>query len=189
MANSPEELALELSRAALQSQDASENQLREKATTILSAASIVVPLAAVALGSAPSRAAIPFGVAALAYFWCARCCGLALFPRNRQTGLLGGELLKLASHSGADLRQMQASAADYLDISFAQPADTRDGGEQSTARDHLPRRRDPRPGRSAGHYPDRIEMPDKPSPKPGPPSPMPSTPPPSVIAIEIRSGK
>ncbi|HUB73585.1 MAG TPA: hypothetical protein VL979_06070 [Solirubrobacteraceae bacterium] len=115
MANSPEELALELSRAALEAQDGSENQLREKATAILSAASIVVPVAAVALGGASSRAAIPFGVAALAYFWCARCCGAALFPKDRRAGLLGGELLKVAAESNAELRQMQASAAGYLD--------------------------------------------------------------------------
>jgi hypothetical protein len=50
----------ELSGAALESQDGSENQLREKATAVLSAASIVVPVAAVALGSAPAGAVIPF---------------------------------------------------------------------------------------------------------------------------------
>ncbi len=115
MANCPEEVALELSRAALESQDGSENQLREKATAVLSAASIVVPVAAVALGSAPAGAAIPFGVAALAYLWCARSCGSALFPKNRQAGLLGGEMLQLATDTGADLPQMQASAASYLD--------------------------------------------------------------------------
>lgn len=115
MANSPEELALELSRAALESQDGSENQLREKTTAILSAASIVVPVAAVALGSAPAGAAIPFGVAALAYFWCARSCGAALFPKERYTGLLGGELLNVTVENDEELRQMQASAARYLD--------------------------------------------------------------------------
>jgi hypothetical protein len=111
MADSPEELALELSRAALESQDGSENQLREKATAVLSAASIVVPVAAVALGSAPAGAVVPFGVAALAYLWCARSCGSALFPKNRQAGLLGSEMLQLATEAGADLPQMQASAA------------------------------------------------------------------------------
>lgn len=110
-----EALALELSRAALQSQDCSENQLREKATAILSAASIVVPVAVVALGDAAIRAAIPFGVAALAYFWCARSCGAALFPKDRRAGLLGGDLLRVTAASGAELRQMQASAANYLD--------------------------------------------------------------------------
>ena len=115
MANCPEEVALELSRAALESQDGSENQLREKATAVLSAASIVVPVAAVALGSAPAGAAIPFGVAALAYLWCARSCGSALFPKDRQAGLLGGEMLQLVTETVADLPQMQASAARYLD--------------------------------------------------------------------------
>jgi hypothetical protein len=115
MANCSEEVALELPRAALESQDGSENQLREKATAVLSAASIVVPVAAVALGSAPAGATIPFGVAALAYLWCVRSCGSALFPKNRQAGLLGGEMLQLTTDTGADLPQMQASAASYLD--------------------------------------------------------------------------
>jgi hypothetical protein len=38
MSTSPEELALDLSRASLQSQEQSENQLREKATAVLAAA-------------------------------------------------------------------------------------------------------------------------------------------------------
>jgi hypothetical protein len=38
MATSPEELALDLSRASLQSQEQSEDQLREKATAVLAAA-------------------------------------------------------------------------------------------------------------------------------------------------------
>lgn len=115
MTDTPEALALELSRAALESQDGSENQLREKTTAILSAASIVVPVTAVALGSAPAQAAIPFSVAGLAYFWCARSCGAALFPKHRHTGLLGSDLLRITTENGADLRQMQASAARYLD--------------------------------------------------------------------------
>jgi len=113
--DTPEALALELLRSTLASLDSSENQLREKATAILSAASIVVPVAAVALSGAPTRAAIPFGVAASAYFWCARSCGAALFPKDRRMGLLGGDLLKMTVESNAELRQMQASATGYLD--------------------------------------------------------------------------
>lgn len=76
---------------------------------------IVVPVAAVALGSAPAIAAIPFSVAAIAYFWCARSCVVALFPKDREAGLLGGEMLQLVIETEADLPQMQASAASYLD--------------------------------------------------------------------------
>jgi hypothetical protein len=61
MATSPEELALDLSRASLQSQEQSENQLREKATAVLAAASIAVPVAALAVGHGPAVGAIPFG--------------------------------------------------------------------------------------------------------------------------------
>jgi hypothetical protein len=64
MATSPEELALDLSRASLQSQEQSENQLREKATAVLA---IVVPVAALAVGHGPAVVAIPFGGAAVAY--------------------------------------------------------------------------------------------------------------------------
>ncbi len=35
----------------------------------------------------------------------------ALFPKDVRAGLLGSELLEVAKTSGADLRQMQASAA------------------------------------------------------------------------------
>jgi hypothetical protein len=117
MVSTPEELAVVLSRASLHSQEQTENQLREKATAVLSAASIVVPIAALAVGHGPA-AAIPFGGAAIAYFLCARACGAALFPRDVRAGLLGSELLEVAKSGGAELRQMQASAAFYLDQSY-----------------------------------------------------------------------
>jgi len=82
MASTPEELAMDLSRASLHAQEQTENQLREKATTVLSAASIVVPIAALAVVHGPAAAAIPVGAAAVAYFLCARACGAALFPRE-----------------------------------------------------------------------------------------------------------
>jgi hypothetical protein len=118
MASTPEELAMDLSRASLQAQEQTENQLREKATAVLSAASIVVPIAAVAVGHGPAVAAIPFGAAAVAYFLCAQACGAALFPRDARDGLLGSELLAVAKADGADLRQMQSSAAVYLDRGY-----------------------------------------------------------------------
>jgi hypothetical protein len=85
---------------------------------VLSAASIVVPVAAVAVASGPEVAAIPFCAAVVAYFFCARACGAALFPQDRHAGLLGSEMLEIAKTSGADLRQMQASAASYLDNGY-----------------------------------------------------------------------
>jgi acetyl-CoA carboxylase alpha subunit len=95
MVSTPEEFAIDLSRASLHAQAQTENQLREKATTVLSAASIVVPIAALAVGHGPAGAAIPFGAAAVAYFLCARACGAALFPQDVRAGLLGSELLAL----------------------------------------------------------------------------------------------
>jgi hypothetical protein len=118
MTSTPEELAIDLSRASLQAQERTENQLREKATTVLSAASIVVPIAALGAGRGPAVAAIPFGAAAVAYFLCARACGAALFPQRVHVGLLGSELLAVAKADDAELRQMQASAAVYLDQSY-----------------------------------------------------------------------
>jgi hypothetical protein len=118
MATTPEELALDLSHASVRAQEQGENQLREKATAVLSAASIVVPVAAVAVGNGPAVVAIPFGAATLAYVLCVRDCGSALFPRGVHVGLLGGELLETAKTSGADLRQMQAAAASYLDDGY-----------------------------------------------------------------------
>ncbi|MGD1056474.1 MAG: hypothetical protein ABR992_03585 [Solirubrobacteraceae bacterium] len=118
MVSTPEELAVDLSRASLQAQEQTENQLREKATTVLSAASIVVPIAALGVGRGPAFAGIPFGAAAVAYFLCARECGAALFPQEVYDGLLGSELLEIAKADGAELRQMQASAAVYLDRGY-----------------------------------------------------------------------
>jgi hypothetical protein len=108
----PEELALDLSRASLHSLEQSENQLREKATAVLAAASIVVPVAALAAGHGPAGVAVPFGGAAVAYVLCVRECGAALIPHGVRAGLLGGELLEAAKRSGADLDQMQEAAAN-----------------------------------------------------------------------------
>jgi hypothetical protein len=122
MARTPEELdlslSLSLSLASLRAQEQNENQLREKATTVLSAASILVPAAAIAIGSGPVVAAIPFGGAAVAYVLCVRACGAALFPQGLYAGLLGSELLQAAKAGDADIGQMQASAAVYLDQGY-----------------------------------------------------------------------
>jgi hypothetical protein len=114
----PEELALSLSQASLRAQERTENQLREKATTVLSAASIVIPIVALSIDHGSALATIPFGAAAIAYFLCARGCGAALFPRDVRMGILGSEMLDIANASDADLRQMQASAASYLDRGY-----------------------------------------------------------------------
>ena len=82
IAATPEELALELSRASLAAQKQSENQLRAKATAVLGPASIVVPVAALAIGDGPAGAAIPFGCAAVVYVCLVRECGAALVPRD-----------------------------------------------------------------------------------------------------------
>jgi len=118
MVATPEELARELSRASLAAQEQSENQLREKATAVLGAASIVVPVAALAIGDGPAGAAIPIGAAVGAYVLLVRECGAALVPRNIHAGLLGAELLSTAREADANLRQMQAAAASYLDTSY-----------------------------------------------------------------------
>jgi hypothetical protein len=103
---------------SLRSQEQSENQLREKATAVLTAASIVVPVAGLAVGHGPAVVAIPFGGAAVAYVLCVRACGAALFPQVVRLGLLGGDLLETTKRNGADLRQMQAMAANYLDHGY-----------------------------------------------------------------------
>jgi hypothetical protein len=115
MVTSPEELALDLSRASLK-QD--ENQLREKATAVLAAASIVVPVSALAVGHGPAVVAIPFGVAAIAYVLCVRESGAALLPQSVRFGLLGGDLREATRQSAVDLGQMQEAAATYLDDGY-----------------------------------------------------------------------
>lgn len=114
----PEELALDLSRASVHAQEQSEVQLREKATAALSAASIVVSVAAVTVSNRPAIAAIPLGGAALAYVLCVRECGGALLPRGVHAGLLGSDLLRIVKATDADLREMQATASIYLDRGY-----------------------------------------------------------------------
>jgi hypothetical protein len=76
----------------LQHTSRAKNQLREKATAVLGAASIVVPVAAV--GDGPAGTAIPLALAVLAYVFIVRECGAALVPRNVHAGLMGAELLR-----------------------------------------------------------------------------------------------
>jgi hypothetical protein len=114
----PEELAFDLSRGSVRAQEQSETQLREKATAVLSAASIVVSAAAVAIGSRPAIAALPFGGAAVAYVLCVRECGGALLPSGVHAGLLGSDLLRIVKASEADIQQMHAAAAIYLDNGY-----------------------------------------------------------------------
>lgn len=114
----PEELALNLSRASVVAQEQVENQLRERATALLATASIVVPVTAIVVGRGPSAVAIPFGVAAVAYALCVRECGSALLPRGVRVGLLGGELLEATRSLDGELSQMQEIAARYLDSEY-----------------------------------------------------------------------
>jgi hypothetical protein len=119
MATTHEEVALQLSTMALASQGDSENQIRAKATAILSAASIVVPVASVAIANGSAWPVIPLALAALAYLRCVLACAAALLPKDIEVGLLGGEMLKLATHSEANVDQMQASASSYMDNLYA----------------------------------------------------------------------
>jgi hypothetical protein len=116
----PEELALNLSRASVATQRQVETQLRERATALLATASIVVPVSAVVVGHGPGLVAIPFGIAAVAYALCVRECGMALLPRGGYKGLLGSELLETIRGLGADIGRMQETAARYLDGEYRQ---------------------------------------------------------------------
>jgi hypothetical protein len=120
MTTTPEELALDLSRSTFEVQQRTETKLRERATNILSAASIVVPIAAVAVGKGTALSGVLFGGAGLAYIGCAVECARALSPRDFVTGILGGKFLDYARGTGAKLPEMQATAASYLDYTHAQ---------------------------------------------------------------------
>jgi hypothetical protein len=130
----PEELALELSRATFEAQRQTETKLRERATNVLSAASIVIPIAAIAVGKGKAIVAIPFGVAALAYIWCAVECCRALFPRGFATGIAGGKFLDVARAADDDLREMEATAADYFDDMHAKNQPTLESAAEQVRR-------------------------------------------------------
>jgi hypothetical protein len=115
MAESPEEFAYELSRATFENQAETGKRLRERAASLLSAASVVMPVAGIAIGKGPGWVAVPFVLAAVAYGACAYFCALALLPKKFGPGIAGGAFLELARENGANLDQMHASAATYLD--------------------------------------------------------------------------
>ena len=115
MPASREELALTFSREAWTAQTYTEAKLREKATNVLQAASIVIPVAAIAVSKGPPGVAVPFGIAALAYALCAWQCASALYPRTFATGVHGSHLLKDAKRLEATVEDMQERAAEYLD--------------------------------------------------------------------------
>lgn len=116
----PEELALNLSRASVEAQERIENQLRERASAVLAAASIVVPVIALVFGHGPGTVAIPFGIAAAAYALCVLECGFALMQHGGYKGILGSELLEAARSLDVDLSHMQETAARYLDGEYRQ---------------------------------------------------------------------
>jgi len=115
MAESPEEFAYSLSRTTFDGQVQTETKLRERAAGLLQAASVVMPVAGIAISKGPSGVVIPFGLAAISYAVCAYFCGIALIPKEIEVGIAGGSFLDDARDSDADLLQMYATAASYLD--------------------------------------------------------------------------
>ncbi len=67
MPETREELAVDLSRALLAEQQMTGAQLRDRASKILQAASVVIPVSAIAVSNGPPGTLIPFGLAALSY--------------------------------------------------------------------------------------------------------------------------
>src|SRR6266576_492218 len=90
MAATPEELVYELSRATFENQAETGKRLRDRASALFAAASVVVPVAGIAVTKGPSWVAAPFGLAAVAYGACAYYCGRALLPRKFRPGIAGG---------------------------------------------------------------------------------------------------
>jgi hypothetical protein len=111
----PEELAYELSRSAFDNQAETGKRLRERAAGLLSAASVVMPVAGIAISKGPTAVAVPFGLAVFAYGLCAYFCGRALLPKQFIPGIAGAVFLESARESEANLAQMYATAANYLD--------------------------------------------------------------------------
>jgi hypothetical protein len=118
MPETREELAVDLSRALLTEQQTTGTQLRDRASKILQAASVVIPVSAIAVSNGPPGTLIPFGFAALSYAYSAFSSVRALIPQTFKQGVKGSVLLKQAKDSGASLPQMQESAAEHLDHCF-----------------------------------------------------------------------
>jgi hypothetical protein len=115
MAATPEELAYELSRATFDGQAQTESALRDRAIALLQAASVVVPFAGIAISKGPTVVAVPFVLAVVSYGFCAYFCASVLFPGDVHVGISGAAFLEDARESDANLTQMHATAASYLD--------------------------------------------------------------------------
>jgi hypothetical protein len=112
------ELAVDLSRALLAERQTTGAQLRDRASKILQAASVVIPVSAIAVSNGPPGTLIPFGVAALSYAYCAFSSARALIPQTFKHGVKGSVLLAQAKDTGASLPEMQERAAQHLDHCF-----------------------------------------------------------------------
>jgi hypothetical protein len=115
VADTPEQLAYELSRATFDNQAETGKRLRDRAAAVLSAASVVIPVAGIAVSHGPHGVAWSFGLAGVAYAFCAYFCGRALLPKSFHPGIAGAEFLDSARESEATLTQMYGSASSYLD--------------------------------------------------------------------------
>jgi hypothetical protein len=74
-----------------------------------------MPVAGVAVVKGPSWVAFPFGLASVSYAFCAWWCGRVLLPRTFGTGIAGSGFLSEAAEYGANLTQMYAQAALFID--------------------------------------------------------------------------
>lgn len=115
MAATREELALDLSRALLASQEGAETQLRSRALKLLQAATVVVPVAGIAIAHGPRGVIAPLAIAAVSYLVCVWNCAGALRSRDFKPGIRGGALVKEAKEKDATVEHMQEAASWYLD--------------------------------------------------------------------------
>lgn len=111
MPESREELGLEMAREARDFQMATEGRLRDRAISVLQAASVVIPVAGITLTNSPKGVAWAFEGAGIAYIVCAAFCLAATRPYNPW---FGGERLNPLTDPDESVADMQARVARHL---------------------------------------------------------------------------
>lgn len=103
---------------------------------ILQAASVVIPVAAIAVRGGPNSVAIPLILAALCYGVCVWNSAKALAPLDLKPGIRGGALLAEAKTVEASVDHMRERAAEYLDKAHEhnrEQLDTKAGSVETAA--------------------------------------------------------
>lgn len=123
MVSATAQLAVDLSRSAVNDQAGRLSDLRTRAGTLLAAASIAGSFSGVTHGALNTIAAL----ALLAYLFCVGACIYVLMPHGLSTEFRGTILLQVSREADATDEETYSAAALWLETTRRENADTLDG--------------------------------------------------------------